>query len=202
MVRDKSPGRTVTIGVTGHRFLDNDPRIVTAVDRALDHILQDFEATTLTVLSSLALGADQLVARRALARTGAILIVPLPLPLDNYLDDFDSADALLPLLDRATRIIELPPVPTRDEAYLAAGRYTVDHCDVLIAIWDGQPARGTGGTAEIVALARQIGRALAWIQARNRAADEASVPGQGTIRFERFPHAESRLRHRDSRSRL
>src|SRR5439155_12740709 len=35
-----------------------------------------------------------------------------------------------------------------------------DRCDVLIALWDGQPARGRGGTAEVVALARRVGRPL------------------------------------------
>ena len=32
-----------------------------------------------------------------------------------------------------------------------AGRATVAHCDVLIAVWDGLAARGRGGTAEVVA---------------------------------------------------
>jgi hypothetical protein len=31
----------------------------------------------------------------------------------------------------------------------------VDHADELYAVWDGQPARGYGGTADVVAYARQ-----------------------------------------------
>jgi hypothetical protein len=38
----------------------------------------------------------------------------------------------------------------RLDAYRRVGHYVVDHCDLLIAIWDGQPARGRGGTADIV----------------------------------------------------
>jgi hypothetical protein len=34
-----------------------------------------------------------------------------------------------------------------------AGRATVAHCDVLIAVWDGLAARGRGGTGEVVELA-------------------------------------------------
>ena len=48
----------------------------------------------------------------------------------------------------------------RAQAYEAAGRYVVDHCDLLIAVWDGKPARGRGGTAEIVAYAREKKRPL------------------------------------------
>ena len=36
---------------------------------------------------------------------------------------------------------------SRDEAYERAGRHVVDRADVLIALWDGQPPRGRGGTA-------------------------------------------------------
>ena len=40
------------------------------------------------------------------------------------------------------------------------GQYVVDHCDVLIAVWDGQPARGRGGTAEIVQYAQEQNRPI------------------------------------------
>lgn len=42
-------------------------------------------------------------------------------------------------------------------AYALAGRATVAHCDVLIAVWDGLPKRGAGGTAEIVEVALRRG---------------------------------------------
>jgi len=40
------------------------------------------------------------------------------------------------------------------------GQYVVDHCDVLIAVWDGQPSRGRGGTAEIVQYALEQNRPI------------------------------------------
>jgi hypothetical protein len=40
------------------------------------------------------------------------------------------------------------------------GRATVAHCDVLIAIWDGLPPRGRGGTGEVVQLALTRGTAI------------------------------------------
>jgi hypothetical protein len=37
------------------------------------------------------------------------------------------------------------------------GRAVVDRSSVLIAVWDGQPSRGLGGTADVVTYARQRG---------------------------------------------
>jgi len=34
---------------------------------------------------------------------------------------------------------------------MAASAYMIDHADELWAVWDGQPARGYGGTADVVA---------------------------------------------------
>ena len=39
---------------------------------------------------------------------------------------------------------------SRLAAYEQVGRYVVDHCDVLIAVWDGQQSHQRGGTAEVV----------------------------------------------------
>jgi hypothetical protein len=38
-----------------------------------------------------------------------------------------------------------------------AGRVVVDRSSVLVAAWDGQPSRGLGGTADVVAYARERG---------------------------------------------
>src|SRR5262249_19847988 len=46
------------------------------------------------------------------------------------------------------------------------GMETVNHCDLLLAVWDGEPARGRGGTAEIVAYAREIQRPLIIIDSK------------------------------------
>ena len=40
------------------------------------------------------------------------------------------------------------------------GRATVAHCDVLIAVWDGKPPRGRGGTGEVVQLALTRGTSI------------------------------------------
>lgn len=183
----------ITIGVTGHRMLTELDKINIGVDEALRHIEQAFPAQPLTIMSSLAEGADRLVARRVLARPKTRLEVPLPLSKSDYMTDFESAesrDEFLSLLNQADEVIELPPAPTRIAAYGAAGDYVLDHSDVLITIWDGQGAQGQGGTGAIVARARQKGMPIAWVHAGNRkpGTHEPTSLGaeQGKVTLENF----------------
>ena len=64
----------------------------------------------LQVMSSLAEGADQLVAEIAI-NLGVELVVPLPMRKDLYLQDFATAEARArfeSLCDRASEVYELP----------------------------------------------------------------------------------------------
>jgi hypothetical protein len=54
----------------------------------------------------------------------------------------------------------LPHVARSDAAYEEAGRIIVDEGDQVLAVWDGQPADGRGGTGDIVAYALSTGRAV------------------------------------------
>lgn len=184
----------IAIGVTGHRFLADVDKIAAGVDEALQRIEQAFPGQPLTVISPLAEGADRLVVHRVLASSRARLIVPLPLPQSDYMADFESAESkeeFLSLLAQADEVIVLPLAPTRDQAYEAVGRYVLDRCDVVIAIWDGQSAQGRGGTGDIVAQVRQRGLPLTWVHAGNRrpGTEEPITLGkeQGKVSFERFP---------------
>lgn len=108
----------------------------------------------LRLLSPLASGADQLAARLALARGWALDVV-LPTSLDRH-DTGQTDEAARDyraLLGQAGRVLELPGRADDPSAFEMAGRATVAHSDLLLAIWDGQPSRGRGGTAEIVELA-------------------------------------------------
>ena len=51
------------------------------------------------------------------------------------------------------------------EAYAAANQVMLDHADLLVTVWDGEPARGLGGTAEIVAQVQARGKPVVWIGA-------------------------------------
>ena len=173
--RDPGPPRipfALAIGVTGHRLdtisADALPHIERRLGEVLDLLGGEARALaaregamfaerppTFTLVSPLADGADQIAAEVALAR-GFRLQAILPFERKVYLADFDPAskDRFDRLARQADCLLELPGERGHDlEAYVMAGRATVAHCDVLMAVWDGLRSRGRGGTADIVQLA-------------------------------------------------
>jgi hypothetical protein len=163
------------IGVTGHRDLADPDALVPGIDEAIQALTQRVLGVqadpSLLVISALAEGADRLVARQVLARPAAELEVVLPLPAHEYRQDFPaeaSKDEFTELLGRAARVWQARPGTSREEAYERAGRHMVDRADVIIALWDGQPSRGRGGTASIVSYARDQGVPVAWVNTAER----------------------------------
>ena len=151
----------IRIGVTGHRTLRDEATIAGQVDGILSRIQEIAPSTEATqvlleVVSPLGEGADRLVAERVLRVPSAVLEAPLPLPRSEYEEDFASQGSqqrFEELLGRAERSWVVGG-PTRIDAYRAAGEYVVNSCDVLIAIWDGEPGRGLGGTEDILRMAQ------------------------------------------------
>ncbi len=69
----------------------------------------------------------------------------------DYRADFDA------LVARADEVRTMPYDTADREAYTAANEYLVSQCEALFAVWDGHPAAGKGGTADVVAYARKAG---------------------------------------------
>ncbi len=151
------------IGVTGHRHLRGGAKfVVTTLQRVLARLRQA-HPEDLVALSALAEGADTCFAEEALA-----LSIPLEavIPFEGYSEDFPpglARERFERLLAQACAVHRLPYNARSDEAYLAAGLWITDHSDLLIAVWDEQPARGKGGTGDVVQYARSIGRPLVLI---------------------------------------
>ena len=135
----QSTESTIRVAVTGHRDLDA-ASLEGAVRRGLALIRERFDghgrAMPLVVLSALAEGADQLVARVVLEDPRSSLEVSLPLPVGDYRGDFgvEGLRGFDELLPRAATVRTAPSFSSRDEAYAWAGRDVVDRCDVLLAI--------------------------------------------------------------------
>ena len=55
----------------------------------------------------------------------------------------------------ASAVTVLEKRQSKQESYLEASKKVVDAADLLLAVWDGKPAKGLGGTADIVRYARQ-----------------------------------------------
>lgn len=172
-IDDGSIPLDLRIAVTGHRKLTATSALSAAVDQALDRIVAQLRPAIrnrcrLVVVTALADGADRLVAGRVLARPGARLEVILPMPEADYVTDFDRAHSLPEfehLLGEASWLATMPPSPTRQDAYLHAGRAVIDRADAAIAIWDGHPAAGKGGTGDIVDYLREEHRPWIWLPA-------------------------------------
>lgn len=143
------------------------------------------DGPVLHFLSPLAEGADRLGVDTAL-NAGFELTVPLPFAADQYREDFGplrkDGDGVIgsvedpvagtvgtfdAFLKKATSVVTLAGDPEprnlRNQAYLEAGRFVVNHSDLLIAVWNGDDADGRGGTAEIVEEAWQHGLPVVWV---------------------------------------
>lgn len=177
----------VRVSATGHRTLADPAAVAGAVDRALERILAGSPGRGLTLISALAEGADRLAAERALAIDGTRLVLLLPLPETEYLETFESEasrDEYRRLESQAEGGLFALPVLPAEEAFQEHAEHLVGMADVMLAVWDGGPPRGPGGTADVVARAREAGSPLAWVRA-GRAGGAAGAE----LVWERFPTA-------------
>lgn len=169
----------IVIGVTGHRDLrERDiPTLRALVYAELQKLKDTYSHSQLTMLNSLAAGADLLCAEVAM-EVGVALIVPLPMPVEEYRRDFEDADLIRldAALQKARDVFIAPvtehyPEPvSREFLYRQASRYVALHSHVLLALWDGFPAKPDGcGTAEAVGfmLRRSFESGHSCFQARN-----------------------------------
>jgi hypothetical protein len=155
----------LNIGLTAHRDLvaEEEPALREAVRDFLRGLRAQFPALPLRLISALAEGGDQLVAEEAVA-LNIELMTPLPMPQAEYERDFSDPQVLArfrALLSHA-EVRELPLAPgvtvdaiaARGEArnfqYAQLGMFVSSHCQILLALWDGQPSTATGGTAQVV----------------------------------------------------
>lgn len=160
-----SDSTVLRVGVTGHRKLGADPRTAWYVQaqcvRILDrlHDLARYRGGTVLAYTALAIGADQLFAQAALG-----LGIPLAgiIPFADYPQDFEGDDRgrFETLLALCREVQRLPIEERSNEAYFEAGKVTVDQVDFVVAVWDGKPAVGLGGTADVVAYAATKGRTV------------------------------------------
>jgi hypothetical protein len=155
-------GKTPFIfGVSGHRDLvpADLPELGRQLDEIFDRFMSFYQGADFKLLTPLAEGADRAAAEVALA-LGIPLVVPMPMPREEYERDFTTADSLANfrrLLGCAKTVFELPDADadrfslsdnkTRAERYAAVGDYIAQSSNVLILLWDGQDNGKVGGTA-------------------------------------------------------
>lgn len=142
------------VGVTGHSNI-TDPTVVLVYKEILRALSS--RTAELVGMTCLARGADQVFADAVLELGGALSVV---IPADDYFDQIEdsaSRERCQHYLASATTSITMDNETSGPDAYLDASRYLVDHCDRLLAIWDGS---SSSGTSDAVAYALQKGRAV------------------------------------------
>ena len=143
------------ITISGHRGLPAPAEQL--VDHAIRRQLaRDSTGANLVGISCLADGADQIFGRAVLDACGQLDVI---IPADSYREGLpEAAHASCDrLLSQATRVDRLDYTESTSQAHMAASQAMLDRADRLDAVWDGKPARGYGGTADVVAEAQMRG---------------------------------------------
>lgn len=150
--------RELAIGVTGHRELTGEQEswVRNALEKKVfEEFLHDhYPEHSITLISPLAIGGDRIFVEAALATSlhGLRLIVPQPWPID------DMPDGLLQgvewFIDLLPSGLPVSAVKGNEDLqrlqYQRVGAYLAERSDILVAIYDGKPERGPGGTGEVV----------------------------------------------------
>ena len=194
---DFRPRLAFRVGVTGHRDLNAEtcqalrPRVRARLEQ-IKHLTEQAATKPRTVyykhspavlraVSPLAEGADRIFAEEAL-ELGYELECPLPFHCQEYRNDFTdeiSTRQFDELLAKAIAVFELDG--TRKDApaaYALVGQLVVDQCDMLLAIWDGNDVKGTGGTAQVVQQATRRRIPVVWLHPDAREPDVILPPDE------------------------
>lgn len=142
------------IGITGHSNLTPESEALVGVE--LRKVLSE-HGEALVGLSCLACGADQVFARVVLELGGRLDVV---LPAADYRERKvkpDNRHDFEVLIGQAANVRVLPFEVSNRDAYAAANDAVLGDIDELVAVWDGAPSDGRGGTADTVEIARARG---------------------------------------------
>jgi hypothetical protein len=139
------------VGITGHRGLP--PKTTDLVTSAIREFVEELPIDTVGV-TMLADGPDSIFAEEVLDHGGELEVV---VPAERYRDGLpaDHHPTYDRLLSHATKVQRLPYRDSTEETHMAGSEAIVDCVDRLLAVWDGQSARGDGGTADVVNAAKE-----------------------------------------------
>jgi nucleoside 2-deoxyribosyltransferase len=153
------------VGFSGHRQLADMVGPARAIMTAVTELRREAPGDWIA-LSSVAAGSDQLFVQQVLD-LGLSWHAILPLPRAQFQQDFTPFDWSVAegFLSRADHVRVISETESREDGYLDCGMETVNDSDVLVALWDGLPARGKGGTAEVVDYATALGKPVLIIDA-------------------------------------
>lgn len=160
------------VGIAGHQHLENSSNWEW-VRRELHDLLGRL-SKPLIGITCLAPGADSLFARLILEHDRAFEVV-LPFPGYERNVPSDKRDDYQRLLKQAARVTTLERQKTDEESYLKAGKRVVDLADLMVAVWDGKPAKGLGGTADVVKYAQEKQKPIIYLDPIRHVVDSSPL---------------------------
>ncbi|MFF4051957.1 hypothetical protein ACFYZ5_35475 [Streptomyces chartreusis] len=142
------------VGITGHRGLSK--AVEDEVRRMLAAKVEEFDPSELLGVSCIADGPDTWWAQMVLQAGGQVEVV---IPAEEYRDGLPSwhHDTYDDLMRQASDVHQTGLRESTSEAHQAGSEILVGLSDMVLAVWDGKPARGYGGTADVVEYARRLG---------------------------------------------
>ncbi|GGI67405.1 hypothetical protein GCM10011581_00270 [Saccharopolyspora subtropica] len=144
----------IRLAITGHRELSAETSRI--VDVALRQEIARYSPDDLVGTSCLADGADSFLAKAILEHGGKLVTV---VPAAEYRIGLPSEHHSIydDLFRQSSKVIKLDHVKSDSRAHMDGSLRMIEEADAMLAVWDGKPARGYGGTADIVEAARNKG---------------------------------------------
>ncbi|MER6116140.1 hypothetical protein [Streptomyces sp. NPDC001743] len=142
------------IGITGHRGLR--PEVEAQVRTLLAAEIQQHDPSRLICVSCIADGPDTWAAQEVLRLGGRLEAV---IPADGYRESLpeEHHPTYDRLMDSASEIHHTGLAQSDSAAHMAGSEIVVGLADEVLAVWDGLPAWGYGGTADVVEYAKRQG---------------------------------------------
>lgn len=169
------PRLALNVGITGHRAKALGEELIGPVRDRLDDIFESLKHAAyelrrreqelfediepiVRLHTPLATGSDQIAAQSARANDYQIRAL-LPFKVSEYCRDFRGRELeeFTVHLETADNVMALPGDRSASDAYVLVGKAVIAASDVIVAIWDGEPGNGPGGTAHVVELALREG---------------------------------------------
>lgn len=182
--------RWLTVGFTGHRRISDPKLIERAIAEAIDQL--SLNNLRLAAVTSAASGSDTLFLEE-LSRRSIPYFLYLPTSRERFQEDFSQQewDRVEPHFSNALNVEVVGAEMPEDSGYLEAGLLVADEADVVVAVWNGRPAEGVGGTGDIVQYCRQLKKPLVVI--------DSESGDISTERLEQLPRLAVRPADRDQR---
>src|SRR6266699_2625568 len=144
------------VGITGHQDLGSEETI-SWLSVTLENVIPQYGIDL--GITSLAIGSDQLFTE--ILRKSHIQYIAV--------------------LQTASTTIKLPFDKPTETAFYEAGKRIVQLSDMMIAIWNGLPAKGLGGTGDIVKYALSIKKPVVHLNPITQIVREISRQDKQTI---------------------